>query len=130
MKKWLSIVLVSCYLLITLGVQLHLHYCCGELSDIHLFNRHSCDHQQDNSDPCCKKSNCCSYVYLDFKVDDSHQPTASTEAQLQQLAIMPVLSTPQASIVRCEQTYSLQADASPPPIGHRYVLFHSLILYA
>jgi len=130
MKKWLSIVLVSCYLLISMGVQLHLHYCCGELSDVHFFNHHACNHSGEDADHCCKKNNCCSYVHLDFSVEDSHQAASQTAPQHFKIELEEPLFAAQAPITGSVQSPSPEADASPPPLSRRFVLFHSLILYA
>jgi hypothetical protein len=121
--------MVGCYLLLSAGIQLHVHYCCGEVSDVHLSAEQSCNHGADDDHNCCKKGSCCSYIHLDLTIDDSHQPseTASfTPVDCISPTIeherLQVFSTSAYTLLRCE-------DASPP-IAKRFLLFHSMILYA
>ena len=121
--------MVGCYLLLSAGIQLHVHYCCGQLSDVHFFDQTSCNHTDEDADHCCKKNSCCSYVHLDFNVDDSHEPTASMVYQTGIVETTPLVLSAHTPFAAHQSSFSFQEDSSPP-IGRRYVLYHSLILYA
>jgi len=129
-KKFGGIAIVCVYFLLTLGMQLHFHYCCGELADLHLFSSAHCGHnEQQDEDHCCKKSNCCSFIHLDLKVDDSHQPSENFRLLPIDVA-QPIAcySTSEPSVISRPGFTSV--SHSPPPISKRYVLYQALVLYA
>jgi hypothetical protein len=108
---------------------LHLHYCCGHLSDIHLFGQVNCNHDHDDSDHCCKKNDCCSFVHVDLKIDDSHQPTESSAFHLVEFPVKKEIAFNVVSFNSLGSSFQTIEDSSPP-IERRFVLFHSLMLYA
>jgi hypothetical protein len=129
MKKWLSIFMMNFYLVMSIGVQLHLHYCCGHLSDIHLLGQEACNHHQEDSDHCCQKNECCSFVHLYLKVDDSHHPTASTAFEPFEIGAIESAVIDCCPFAPLHSSHVVAQDFSPP-IERRYVLFQSLMLYA
>lgn len=129
MKKWLGIVMMSFYLVMSIGVQLHMHYCCGQLSDIHLFVHESCNHANDDSDHCCKKNECCSFIHLDLKVDDTHQPADSFSFEPIDFSENVKPSLEGFARVESASLHSFVEDSSPP-IARRFLLYQSLMLYA
>ncbi|MFM7234157.1 MAG: HYC_CC_PP family protein [Flavobacteriales bacterium] len=131
MKRVVLLSVLIVYVLLTAGVQLHLHYCCGHLSDFHFISSSPCEHNsdQEKNDTCCGKKHCCSYVHIDLKVDDSHQP--SETARFIPVIIegafahsFPILIH---SASRCDTP---PVKNAPPPDDERYLRFHSLVLYA
>jgi hypothetical protein len=129
-KKAVIIAMLSIYALLSLGVQLHLHYCCGELSDLHFFASKECHHEPEGKeDHCCKKGNCCSFIHIDLKVDDSHQPSETARFIPTTFSEPIVCSNPIAS-VSTAQAITFSKNDYPPPNSKRYLLFHSLVLYA
>lgn len=130
MKKLWVIAIMCVYFLLTLGMQLHLHYCCGELADLHLFSaEQGCDSRANEDDHCCKKGNCCSFFEIDLSVDDSHQPSEQARYTPFEIAQQLVYSLPSQISLMCMEGFS-SVSHSPPPINRRYVLFGSLVLYA
>jgi hypothetical protein len=111
-------------------MQLHLHYCCGELSDLHFISSKQCNQSSaDDADHCCEKGRCCSFIHIDLKIDDSHQPSEPGRFALPVFCesarcIVPLIVEETAQSVRFSE------DHSPPPNSKRYLLFHSLVFYA
>ena len=130
MKKLWVIAIMCVYFLLTLGMQLHLHYCCGELADLHLFSaEQGCDSHANEDDHCCKKGNCCSFFEIDLRVDDSHQPSEQARYTPFEIAQPFVYRyATQNSPPRLEGFKS--ESHSPPPISRRFMLYGSLVLYA
>lgn len=118
------------YALLTLGVQLRLHFCCGELSDIHVFDTSSCERHDDTEKNCCKKPTCCSFVDISFKTDETHEPLPSFE-----LPSLPPVFLNSFEHTHFQATLNdlavCEEFESPPPQAHRrYLLFRSLVYYA
>lgn len=130
MKRILLITVLGVYALLSVGMQLHLHYCCGKLSDFHFLPSGECNHAtESDEDHCCKKENCCSFIHIDLKVDDSHQP--SETARFIPLDVAPTFEFSVSEQPVLTGLCGFSADNhSPPPISRRYVLYRSLVLYA
>jgi len=129
-KKAATIAMLGIYALLSLGVQLHLHYCCGELSDLHFFATKECHQEPEGEeDHCCKKGSCCSFIHIDLKVDDSHQPSETARFIPIEIAQSFDYSLPCMAALN-DQTGFITESHSPPPISRRYVLYRSLVLYA
>ena len=130
MKRILLITMLCVYTVISVGIQIHLHYCCGKLSDFHFFPTTTCDHSSgEDNDHCCKKNNCCSFLHIDLGIDDSHQPSESSR--------LLTCEVSQTHIPCYEQTHAPilihrfhKPDSSAPPNYPRYLLFRSLVYYA
>ena len=130
MKKFLAIAILSVYALLSVGVQMHLHYCCGKLADIHLFSDNDCSHHDDShQDSCAHKSDCCSFIDINLKVDDSHELTSSILINTPQIAD---LSGDHIEVISTLSNASSTpiSDPTNPPDLRRYLLFHALVLYA
>jgi hypothetical protein len=122
--------MLSVYTLLTVGMQLHLHHCCGELSDLHFFASKECLQEPEGEDDhCCKKGNCCSFIHIDLKIDDSHQPS-EPERFAPPVICEPTRCIAPIIIEETCQSASISEDHSPPLNSKRYLLFHSLVLYA
>ena len=128
MKRLLLIAMVCLYSLLTLGVQIHLHYCCGHLADLHFFEEQHCDHH-DEHEHCGTTGNCCSFIHLDLKVDDSHEPSAM--ARFISLTVLePVVYFVPIAVHSVFPGIEFSEKDFPPPNSRRYLLFQSLVLYA
>ena len=130
MKRLLLIIMLGVYTLLSVGMQLHLHYCCGHLSDFHFLPVEDCSHDAESEDDhCCKKGNCCSFIHIDLKVDDSHQPSETARYTPIEINQSPVNCFPQLCEVHNDRGFVSESH-SAPPIKRRYVLYRSLVLYA
>ena len=130
MKRLILIAVLGAYTLLSVGMQLHLHSCCGKLSDFHFLSANHCDHSSESdNDHCCKKDNCCSFIHIDLKVDDSHQP--SETARFTPIEIAESFDYSLASIAMLTGLKGFITESySPPPLSRRYVLYRALVLYA
>jgi hypothetical protein len=122
--------MIAVYTLLSVGMQLHLHYCCGQLSDFHFLPSDTCNHTSEtNEDHCCKKENCCSFIHIDLRVEDSHQPSEIARFIPFDFSEPIVFCSP--NIVRNDSSgIEFVENNSPPPNSKRYLLFGSLVLYA
>lgn len=123
--------MLAVYGILSVGVQLHMHYCCGELADVNIFSTQTCASQESDAQNCCQMtSNCCTYESLSFKLDDSHNPTYFT---------LPLLPTTQNLTIEmpCHEFVSIELGGNlsfefhhPPADKAIFLLNHALILYA
>lgn len=123
--------MLSVYGILSIGVQLHLHYCCGELADVNIFSSQNCTSQESDDQNCCHMtSNCCTYENLSFKLDDSHNPTYF------KLPLLPTtqdltFEIPRHEFVSLSQNVNLSFEVHYPPTDRAlFLLNHALILYA
>ena len=131
MKRIALIMILGVYTILSVGVQLHLHYCCGHLSDFHFIPIEHCDHHEtsEHSEPCCEKENCCAFLHIDLKVHDSHQPSETASfIPFEAVDSFPI-SSPRDIAEFPSHSVAANLDFSPPD-NRRYLLFHSLVLYA
>ncbi len=76
MRRHVAIFVMVVYGILSVGIHLHMHYCCGQLSDISIFDHNACDHHDENDGGCCKKStDCCRFEDITLKLDESHNAT-------------------------------------------------------
>jgi len=131
MKRIVLLTILSVYVLLTAGVQLHLHYCCGHLSDFHFQATNDCEHGNDeeHEGDCCGKQHCCSFIHIDLKVDESHQPSELARF-IPILFLEPNVPLPAMDVCANSNIIDFSENDSPPPNSKRYLLFHSLVLYA
>ena len=129
-KRVAAIAMLCVYFLLTVGMQLHIHYCCGELSDFHLLTTEQCTHNDEGSeDHCCKKENCCSFIHIDLRVEDSHQPSEIARF-IPFVFSDPIVYFPSNAVNNDSSRIEFVQNDSPPPNSKRYLLFGSLVLYA
>lgn len=93
----MAISLLSMYVLLTVGVHVHMHYCCGQLTRVCV---------AANYDPCCRTAahkesntvakNCCSDNLLDLIIKDEHCISyfkyVSGEAVVNEESVVPLLT--------------------------------------
>lgn len=131
MKRIALLSVLSVYFLLTAGIQLHLHYCCGHLADFHFITTQHCEsaHEKEHGDTCCGKKECCAYVHIDLKVEDSHEP--SETARFIPLGIFEdTIFTFQSAECCASQVVVGFKPTAPPPDNKRYLKHRSLVLYA
>ncbi len=129
-KRVAAIAMLCIYFLLSLGMQLHLHYCCGELADFHLLTSEHCTHNNEGSeDHCCKNENCCSFIQIDLRVEDSHQPSEIARF-IPFYFSEPIVFCSPTIVSNDSSGIEFVENNSPPPNSKRYLLFGSLVLYA
>ena len=129
LKRWLNISVVVVYALLSIGLQIHLHYCCGKLSKFSLYEPvQGCTSHEDDGD-CCLNTDCCQFGFINLKLDDEHQrPTESYASFVPGVMESPLLWE---SPDECPTSFNhFRSDDDTGPQLPRYLKFHSLILYA
>lgn len=117
------------YVVLTSGVHLHLHYCCGKLAELNLFRFEDkcCSH--DSHESCAYHKNCCEYEEFSVKLDgaqhapkvfvfDSALPESNEYCNLTSFHSNPV------------QDFNDNIEGRGPPGTPYYLLNCSLVLYA
>lgn len=125
-KKYIAIVLGIFYGVFSVGLHLHMHYCCGNLAEMHISNA--------APDPCCHwgeeeagfHKNCCSTDVFNFTLEDEHY---SSGFQLYWFPVSTVV--PNFSLAEAPSASSSWLDSQAPPSKRRRFLEHcSLVFYA
>ena len=116
--------LIVIYLLSAIGVEIRLHYCCGQLSDVHWYPKKQAPEECDN-DHCCKAhKNCCSYQDICIKnCDDHHTPPLMSRLGYHQWEEHN--NTTPASIRPVSQK-KIKTNSKEPPPQHKkksYIVF-------
>jgi hypothetical protein len=79
LKKTIAIIMMSIYGILSIGIHLNLHYCCGKIAAVDFINSDKCGGVA--MDACCGHSGdgasvsrrCCAFDEVSFKLDESHQ---------------------------------------------------------
>ena len=72
MKRSIAIFVIALYGILSIGVHIHLHYCCGKLAGMELVSKQSGCCSSEETEGCTLSHNCCSYTQLDFALEDDH----------------------------------------------------------
>ncbi len=129
-RKAAILIMMFVYGLLSIGIQLHLHYCCGKISTSEFFESKKCCGQSEKEHDCSVTHNCCRFEDVSFKIDESHTastfklPTLKTEIQLS--LFLPELPLESDHTDQCE-TINQGAPPGKVPI---YIAQHSLVFYA
>lgn len=132
MKKGLLITLAAFYLLATVGIHLHIHYCCGKVADVSIFGEHdACCKGHDEATSCNVHNKCCSFSEIDFKVDEAHVVPSFAFTDVPAV----VSATPHIVVSFTQQDWTKQPtllprSQAPPDDTPAFIRFRSLILYA
>lgn len=131
MRRHLAIFIMVVYGVLSVGIHLHMHYCCGQLADISIFDHDACNHHEENSGECCKKSTgCCSFEDITLKLNDSHNATYFKIFVSGPAEMVPVEPF-QPIAISSQNDHQIYADAPNIPLGIPiYLKHHSLVLYA
>jgi hypothetical protein len=130
MRRYAAIAVMTIYGILSIGIHLHLHYCCGKLSDVSLFNKQGCNHEEHQESCCRKTDHCCSYADISLKIDESHSATYF-KVVLPDFELFS--SHEQETVFPCRSGFltEMVPDQHAPPIGvPAYVMYRSLLFYA
>ena len=72
MKKSITILVVALYGVLSIGVHIHLHYCCGKLSGMELISEPNACCSNEENPGCSVSHQCCTFTLLDFSIEDEH----------------------------------------------------------
>lgn len=80
MRKVVSISFAVLYTFLTVGVQLHMHFCHDELKQVSFFEEIDRCCESESSNSCELEKKCCEFARVDFSLDDEHQPVVNVSA--------------------------------------------------
>jgi hypothetical protein len=129
MKRTVTIVFLSFYVLISLGLTINLHYCGGQLESFNLFG--------ETKSCCCggktMSKSCCENQVIHYEISDEQRiskdfrilTTPSFDLDIQPITYIPLLNN---EIELDSQR--LENNSSPPYKNPFWILNCSLIYYA
>lgn len=131
MRKWLGILTIAIYGVLSTGLSIHLHYCHGKLKHVAVASEgvscckldHSCSSTDGLHASCCDNEN----ISLELEADHTGaQQMLIYSAIIEPCAtsILPTFEIP-ASATQFGETYQ-----RPPPDLPKFILYSSLVLYA
>ncbi|MCC6601168.1 MAG: hypothetical protein IT223_10905 [Crocinitomicaceae bacterium] len=130
MRKWMAIGMMAIYGIMSIGVHLHLHYCCDKLEDIGFLSAvaNCCEAEQD--DQCNISPSCCANEKLDFQLDDEQRLTSALRI-FQKFIPAKVPHFEFSGVERVLQNHpDVLLNVPPPRNIPIYTLNCSLVLYA
>lgn len=122
MKKFLAILLIPVFLLMTAGVAITSLYCKGQISEVGI-----------NVKACCKdvnKGGCCNTTTKIVKVEDTFV-SSSVSFEINKIIdlYLPNFQTAYLPDVRSISYFKIYWDKAPPSIkGDLYILYGTLII--
>lgn len=132
LKKSIVIVMMSIYGILSVGIHIHAHYCCGKLSTVDFFEpvKHCCSHNEKTHEGISFQKDCCDFELYDFTIDQSHQgstfqivfPTLIVEKTMASFTLSDIKSSN-------KDTHPL-SDTGPPITVPLFIKHQSLVLYA
>lgn len=131
-RKSFAIFMMTVYGILSIGVHLHAHYCCGNLTELSLYEPvKSCCAHDDHSeqDGPVFKNNCCDFDHYDLKIDETHA------ASYNDFVLPPVIIEElDASISVTGTSQKLHVRGvpanGPPSDTPLFIKHHALVLYA
>jgi hypothetical protein len=102
------------YALLIVGVEVHTHYCGGELE--HVAINSSCNEETNSCEDegCCGHDGCCSINDLYLVLDEDHKlPTEVTGFAITN-QVLPVIAQPEPIIERTPAPELFHTDSGPP----------------
>ncbi len=129
MKRSVTIVFLSFYVLISLGLTINLHYCGGQLESLDLFG---------NTESCCcggetMNKSCCENQFLYFEISDEQR--VSQDYRILTIPSFDLNIQPAIDITLLNNEIELdfqrlENNSSPPYKNPFWILNCSLIYYA
>ncbi len=133
MKKILGILCVCYYLLVTVGVHIHLHYCKGNLKD---FSINSMGETCCKVDHSCEKSHfgksCCSNEIISINLESDHTSASEMRITFSEADQVAWTLSPYLFVHSSDREERLSfSNTDPPPAEEkRYQMYCSLLFYA
>ncbi len=133
MKRFLSITLLSIYLLFSAGVVVSLHYCGGSLAALKLFVKASCccdDEESGANDDCCKDE------IKTIKIADDQHKEEQIQWVLKSVALeaeAPIFTTIHKQWIYTPTVSNIQQLPRPPDralLIPAYKLNHAYLFYS
>jgi hypothetical protein len=128
-KRWFYTPLIFLYVLFSLGIQVHLHYCCGNLKDVTFFSpvQSCCDHEQGENNVIDHA--CCQFDQIALKFESDHFSSSFSSlvsSEVKSLGFDWKLEWCSSEEHDIPVFYQEDTGPSLP----RYICHHALIYYA
>jgi len=132
MRKWLGIITIAIYGILSTGLTIHLHYCHGKLKHFAIATEadsccktdHSCATEDEMHSSCCDDEN---YA---LELGEDHTGAQQFSFEFQKAIIETSVNVAFSKHIRIEKPVSENLFSRPPPDRPRFILHSSLILYA
>lgn len=112
--KLATILIASWYALLTVGVQVHMHYCEGELAHVALNTSGNEDSGCCLDKGCEDNEGCCSFEDVFLVLDEDHkQPTELFSFAIIDLVLVPIQQVDN-QVVDLPQPELFHTDTGPP----------------
>lgn len=128
MKKAVAIAIGMIYLLLTAGVQIHKHYCCGKLKEISFTGTPDLCCTADEG-TCSFSHKCCDIKEFNLKIVDEHRNPHIDVLKTGSVGIIKFPSLPVINVFSIEEPVVFCDDHAPPVQRDLYELHCSLIVY-
>ena len=134
MKKATALLCALWILLLSSNANIHVHYCCGKIADISLFEKKdSCPKckKRSNANTCqIVKKSCCKEISKIVKAENTHKDNLLVQI-LKPLLALPLTYDTAVTHTHVGNENSLRTLANAPPQYHKqpyYILHRSLII--
>jgi hypothetical protein len=132
LRKSFAIFMMAIYGVLSIGIHLHAHYCCGKFTELSLYEPvKSCCAHDDHSEQegPAFTNNCCDFDHYDLKIDDSHAASYS-HFVLPAVAVEEVQTPLPVTIVKGKVHVPGVPVNGPPSDIPLFIKHHALVLYA
>ncbi len=132
MNRWLGIIIVALYGLLSTGLNIHLHYCHGKLKHVAVASQ---------ADECCKAdhkcgsldgihASCCDNQNLTFELESDHTSSAYQIFEFVAIDKVEIDQAPTFAADLNQGSFVPSLESRPPPNRPIFLLNQSLVLYA
>ncbi|MFN6378965.1 MAG: HYC_CC_PP family protein [Flavobacteriales bacterium] len=132
MKRWLGIIIVALYGLLSTGLHVHMHYCHGKLKHVAVASQ---------ADECCKAdhqcgsldgihASCCDNENITFELESDHTSGAFKSFEFIAIDNVEIFKSPTITTSIDEDSFVPSIESRPPPNRPIFLLNQSLVFYA
>lgn len=133
MKRLLAILFTLIYFLGVVGVQMHLHYCMGEVENIAFYKEAKkcmCGDKTVHTEHESVSNNCCSNGFIDIQIDDDQHASNSISFSALKATIISFLQTnyiiSEEKLVSENPNFSSSVPSNNEPI---WLILNTFIFY-
>jgi hypothetical protein len=127
-KKIVTIILAAQYLVLSAGLVVHFHFCCGKLAEVSVLKAHDrcCLYEWPAQDAYQKK--CCTFEDERYQVSEDQRTPLLQQADVRKGELHTAGSTPYLSAAPSHEPRFRPAEDPPPPV-RRYALLSQFVFY-
>jgi hypothetical protein len=128
MKKAVAIAIGLIYLLLTAGVQIHKHYCCGKLKEVSFTGTPDVCCAADKG-TCSFSHKCCDIKEFNLKIVDEHRSPSIDVLKTAPIGLIDFPCSQITSAFSIEKSPIFCDDHAPPIQRDLYKLYCALTVY-